>query len=178
MTASQWTAAAAGTLCLAAFSWAFSIRARRYHGISRFFAFESLLFMLLLAPGRWFRGPFSPPRLASRGFLIVSLYLAVHGIFLLVRLGKPRRGDWENTDRLVTTGLYGLIRHPLYASLMYLGAGIFLEHATTAAFLLAVLNTAALYLTARIEEGEMIAKFGEEYRDYMGKTKMFVPFLF
>jgi protein-S-isoprenylcysteine O-methyltransferase Ste14 len=41
-----------------------------------------------------------------------------------------------------------------------------------------VINIAANYLTARIEEREMTAKFSDQYRDYMKETKMFVPFLF
>jgi protein-S-isoprenylcysteine O-methyltransferase Ste14 len=36
----------------------------------------------------------------------------------------------------------------------------------------------ALVLTALIEEGEMRARFGEEYEVYKRKTKRFIPFLF
>jgi protein-S-isoprenylcysteine O-methyltransferase Ste14 len=38
--------------------------------------------------------------------------------------------------------------------------------------------TAAVYLTARTEEAENLAKFGQIYRDYMLKTRRFIPFLF
>jgi protein-S-isoprenylcysteine O-methyltransferase Ste14 len=43
--------------------------------------------------------------------------------------------------------------------------------------LLGAVNLAAIWVTARIEEEEMIAKFGEAYRDYMKETKMFIPFV-
>jgi len=42
--------------------------------------------------------------------------------------------------------------------------------------LLAIINFIALFLTARVEEGEMINKFGDDYRGYMKQTKMFFSF--
>jgi len=38
-------------------------------------------------------------------------------------------------------------------------------------------NLVAIWFTARIEENEMIARFGDDYRDYMKETKMFIPFV-
>jgi protein-S-isoprenylcysteine O-methyltransferase Ste14 len=84
----------------------------------------------------------------------------------------------ENTTRLVTSGLYGVLRHPMYASLLYLGTGIWLKGVDLVTTCLAVLNAVALFFTARLEEGEMLAKFGGEYRAYMGRTKRFIPFVF
>jgi protein-S-isoprenylcysteine O-methyltransferase Ste14 len=34
-----------------------------------------------------------------------------------------------------------------------------------------------LYITCRVEENEMIARFGDEYRQYMTRSKMFIPFI-
>lgn len=178
MTANQWVFLSVGTVFLAVFSWEFSLRARRYHGVARFFAFESLLALVTLNAGHWFKDPGSPRQLLSWAFLSVSLCLAVQGLYLLVRLGKPQKDDLENTTRLVTRGLYGFIRHPLYASLIYLGFGAALKQVTVWTAVLAAVNTAALYVTAKVEEGEMAAKFGEDYRTYMAKTKRFIPFVF
>jgi protein-S-isoprenylcysteine O-methyltransferase Ste14 len=177
MTPGQCYIIAMGTLFLVVFSWKFSIRAKRYHGIARFFAFESLLVMITLNSGPWFQAPGIPQQIVSWFFLGISIYMALHGAFLLVKMGKPK-GDLENTSKLVTTGLYGLIRHPLYASLVYLGFGAFLKQVTPVTVLLVVINTIALFITAKVEEGEMLAKFGEEYRNYMKVTKRFIPFVF
>jgi protein-S-isoprenylcysteine O-methyltransferase Ste14 len=43
---------------------------------------------------------------------------------------------------------------------------------------LGIINLLAIYFTGRIEEKEMIVKFGDQYIDYMKDTKMFIPFLF
>jgi len=43
--------------------------------------------------------------------------------------------------------------------------------------ILAFINLIALILTARVEEQEMVRKFGKEYREYMKQTRMFFPYL-
>jgi protein-S-isoprenylcysteine O-methyltransferase Ste14 len=40
-----------------------------------------------------------------------------------------------------------------------------------------VINLVAVYLTAKIEEKEMIARFGRDYIEYIQETKMFLPYL-
>ena len=72
---------------------------------------------------------------------------------------------------------YRFIRHPLYASLLFLGTGIFLKDISIITALFAFVNFVALIATAKREEKEMIGKFGEEYIDYMQKTRMFIPFV-
>jgi protein-S-isoprenylcysteine O-methyltransferase Ste14 len=38
-------------------------------------------------------------------------------------------------------------------------------------------NLIAIYITARMEEKEMIARFGKEYQEYMKESKMFIPYI-
>ena len=173
----SWIAFFVGTAGIAVFSWRFSIRAGRYHGIARFFAFESLLALFLLNRPYWFARPLTPVHLLSWLLLIVAAGLAGFGARQLLRGGKPE-GQIENMTRLVTTGLFALIRHPLYASLFYLGLGIWLKSVTPTTTALVVLDAVAVFLTAKIEEGEMKARFGVEYVVYMKRTKRFVPYLF
>ena len=84
----------------------------------------------------------------------------------------------EKTTHLVTTGIYHYIRHPFYSSLLFLCWGIFLIATTWPALLLALATTACLVATAKTEEQENITFFGNTYRTYMQKTRMFIPFLF
>ena len=44
-----------------------------------------------------------------------------------------------------------------------------------AQLILGAVNIVAIYFTARIEEKEMISKFGEDYIKYMWETRMFIP---
>ena len=168
------------SLLVVVFSWFVSIKHGRYHGIARFFAFESIALMVILDLKYWSVDPFSPLQLISWVLLCASIYVAAAGFILLVKLGKPKKNlvEFEDTSKLVTTGMYKYIRHPLYASLLLLGFGVFFKKIETAQVILVIINTAALYITASMEEGEMIKGFGDEYREYMKKSKMFIPFLF
>jgi protein-S-isoprenylcysteine O-methyltransferase Ste14 len=108
--------------------------------------------------------------------LICSAYIAADGYLLLKRHGKPD-SNFENTSFLVKTGLYGYIRHPLYLSIFLLGTGVMLKQPGILQIGFGLVNLIAIYLTARIEEKEMIARFGDEYRVYMKDTRMFIPFM-
>lgn len=172
-----WTAVAAGTAAIVLFSWFISIRAKRYHGIARFFVFESILLLALLNAGVWFSDPFAPLQIVSWILLTASLLLASHSIFVYFKLSASQ-GEFEKSTRLVVRGVYRYIRHPMYESLGLFGLGVFFKRITALTAVLAAVGLLAVYLTARIEEGEMRARFGEEYATYMRKTKMFIPFLF
>jgi protein-S-isoprenylcysteine O-methyltransferase Ste14 len=165
-----------GTILIILFSWFLSIKYKRYHGIARFFAFESVYILLLLNYRVWFTNPFSPLQLLSWIFLITSIYAVITGYLLLRRKGKPSI-NFENTSVLVKSGIYKYIRHPLYLSIFLLGTGIMMKDPGKVQLLLGILNLIAVYITARIEENEMIDKFGREYKEYMRETKMFVPYI-
>jgi protein-S-isoprenylcysteine O-methyltransferase Ste14 len=165
-----------GTVLIVLFSWFLSLRFKRYHGIARFFAFESVFILVLLNYKVWFTNPFSPVQLVSWILLILSAYVVITGYMLLKRKGKPD-SNFENTSLLVKSGIYGYIRHPLYLSVFLLGTGIMLKNPEKVQLFLGIVNLIAVYITAHIEENEMIAKFGDQYRIYMKETKMFIPFI-
>jgi len=165
-----------GTVLIILFSWFLSIRYKRYHGIARFFAFESVFILVLLNIRVWFVNPLSALQIISWIMLLLSIYVVTTGYFLLKRKGKPD-ANFENTSLLVKSGIYKYIRHPLYLSIFLLGTGVMLKNPATFQLILGIINLVAVYVTASIEENEMIAKFGDDYRLYMTETKMFIPFI-
>jgi protein-S-isoprenylcysteine O-methyltransferase Ste14 len=167
-----------GTILIVTFSWYFSIREKRYHGIARFFSFESIFMLVLLNLRVWFHDPFSPFQIISWILLIVCFYPAVAGFILLSIKGKPDDNHIERTTELVKSGIYKYIRHPLYCSLLLLGTGIMFKDPGKFQLILGAVNLLAIYFTARLEESEMKKKFGPAYIEYMHGTKMFIPFLF
>jgi len=134
----------------------------------------------------WFADPLSLRQMLSWVLLCGSVVLVVPGALQLLRQGKPspERPDdpslfaFEKTTRLVTTGVYRRIRHPLYGSLLLLTWGVYFKRPTWAGLALALAATAFLVATAKAEEGENLRYFGEEYRAYLKSTRMFVPRLF
>jgi len=167
---------AGGTCFIILFSWFLSIKYKRYHGIARFFAFESVFIMVLLNYNVWFESPFSIAQIFSWIFLILSAWIVISGYLTLKRKGKPEI-NFENTSVLVKTGLYKYIRHPLYLSIFLFGTGVLLKQPGKYQLILGIVNLLAISLTARIEEYEMIVKFGDEYKNYMKETKMFIPYV-
>jgi protein-S-isoprenylcysteine O-methyltransferase Ste14 len=117
--------------------------------------------------------------------LIISLYLVTSGVLLLRKARKPGvvRTDenlyrFERTTELVTAGIYKHIRHPLYSSLLFLSWGIWFKQPGLITAMLALLTSILLYLTSKADEEECVAFFGENYSDYMRRTKRFIPFIF
>jgi len=165
-----------GTIFIVLFSWFLSIRYKRYHGIARFFAFESVFLLFLLNYKVWFYDPFSVHQIISWVLLLLSIWVVTTGYLLLRKKGKSTV-NFENTSELVDSGIYGYIRHPLYLSIFLLGTGIVLKKHETVQIILGCINMVAVYITSKIEENEMIAKFGDSYRLYMTSTKMFIPYI-
>lgn len=79
-------------------------------------------------------------------------------------------------NRLVTTGLYGLVRHPQYTGLFI---GLFGEGVVHWPTLFSVglfpVIVLAYGLLALSEEKRVIEQFGEEYREYQRCVPMFFP---
>lgn len=157
----------------------------RQHGFYRFFAWETILILFVLNMNYWFIDPFSPRQLFSWAFLVISLYLIYAGVRMFRKMGvlderrmEPGLVSIEKTTELVTSGVYRYIRHPFYCSLLFLGWGIFLKHPTGLGGVLVTFVTVMLVVTAKIEENENLTYFGDPYREYMAKSKMFIPHLF
>lgn len=130
----------------------------------------------LLAGGAW------AGTLALASWL-VGLALLIAGTAILVRgfldLGRsltpmPRpRADAQ----LVQTGVYALVRHPLYGALIMGSVGYGLLTASPLTLLLAGLLTAFFSLKSRREEAWLLDHF-EGYGAYMERTRRFIPWLY
>jgi len=166
-----------------------SLRTPRSHGFPRFFAWECILALFcinFIDVRQWFGDPLSPRQMVSWVFLFGGIIPAVLGVHLLRTRGKPDAGRahdaalaWiETTTRLVTTGVYRYIRHPLYSSLLLLAWGVFFKRPSWLGGALAFGATGFLVATAKVEEAENVRYFGAAYGDYMRRTRMFIPFVF
>lgn len=154
-----------------------SLRQPGSHGFYRFFAWEITLGLFVLNFHTWFVRPFSWFQIISWFLLLFSIFPLISGFLLLLSEGKPK-GNFEATTELVTRGIFNFIRHPLYASLIFLTWGIFFKLPSILGGCLAMMATAFLYATARADEVECLVKFGQPYAAYMKKTKRFIPFVF
>jgi protein-S-isoprenylcysteine O-methyltransferase Ste14 len=162
-----------------------SLREPQSHGFWRFWAWEAILGLFVLNVDGWFRDPFSWHQVVSWALLTVAGFLVLYGVILLRLRGRqdPQRQDdslleFEKTTELVTVGIYRYIRHPMYSSLLFLAWGVFFKVPSWPGVGLVVAATGCLVAAGRMEEAEDIRFFGDAYRAYMKRTKMFIPWLF
>lgn len=156
----------------------------RSHGFTRFFSWECILVLFVINYEHWFKEPFSSKQVVSWLLLIISAWFVTEAALRLKRARKQGivRVDeklfrFEKTTKLVTSGIYRYIRHPMYSSLLLLAWGIWLKQPLAATLPVALLASWLLWLTARRDEQECLNYFGETYREYMTRTKRLVPFI-
>ncbi len=164
-----------GGLCIGLLSLP-ALRAGWKHAVPRSLAFLAILGLLVINFDAWVVQPLGGRQLLSCLLLLTSVALASLGFIVLHKHGHPQ-GSIDLTTSLVTDGVYRFIRHPLYASLICLAWGTLLKRVVPSTIILCFSATLLLYVTARFEEVFNLDKFGPPYAGYMGRTKMFLPFL-
>lgn len=79
--------------------------------------------------------------------------------------------------RLITSGPYALVRHPMYLGIFLTGlGGILLYRTWTLVFI--TLTGMGLVLRARREEQVLAAEFGQAWQDYCRRVPPFIPRIF
>jgi protein-S-isoprenylcysteine O-methyltransferase Ste14 len=81
----------------------------------------------------------------------------------------------KKNHKLITTGPYEKVRHPMYTVLAMFSVGMALVTANLLIILFGVLLMMGFPFWARIEEKKMIETFGDEYIEYMKRTGRFFP---
>ncbi len=133
---------------------AFTLSRSHRHRFPRFFAFEGLSALVLLNVRGWFRDSVSVHQIISWIFLASSLGLALHGFWLLRKVGSPEE-TFEDTQQFVTIGAYKYIRHPMYCSLLLGGVVVFFKSPSVLGFALFTFVFIFVFVAARVEEEEV-----------------------
>ena len=99
---------------------------------------------------------------AAAGVLFV---LHAHNLVL-----PRRRKGWGYAAVLVDTGLYGVVRHPLYLGVILFFCGGILVGQHWAVAVVAVAGLVTMYWSMLLEERSSIEKFGDDYKRYMQRV--------
>ena len=101
--------------------------------------------------------------------------IGVYWLFSSIGSGITSTSATRTEHKLVTSGPYRWIRHPLYTvgSSMFVAFGMMADNWFIAcmgvfAFIIMAIRTPQ-------EEANLIEKFGDEYREYMQRTGRFLP---
>ena len=141
------------------------------------------------------------PLILTVAFYILSIYLIIPQIISIVLfsigmsflifgivfnewarhiLGKQWSGAARilKKHKLITSGPYSVVRHPMYFAniLMHIGCIIIINsYVLLGLFLLIVL---ILGYRIKIEEQELLKKFGKNYEIYRKKVALIIPFIY
>jgi len=104
-------------------------------------------------------------------FLVPGAWLAIKG----VKGTTLKVAETHRTEKVVTTGVYSIVRHPQYLGGLLAHAGISFLLSAWYSLLVTPLMVVLIYLISRKEEEELIKEFGKEYEDYKKKVPMLMP---
>lgn len=104
--------------------------------------------------------------------------LGVYWLFSSIGTGITPVSATRKEHKLVTSGPYRWVRHPLYTvgSSMFISFGMMADNWFIA--FLGVLAFIAMAIRTPKEEANLVEKFGDEYREYMKRTGRFLPKVF
>ena len=114
--------------------------------------------------------------LALPGFILILLSICIN---LVSRRDLARYwtlfSTTEKEQKLVKTGIYAKVRHPIYLSGLILSLGFTLIAGNLYGLLFFILSLVAIVIRIKKEERELIKKFGEEYKQYAKETPLLIP---
>ncbi len=112
----------------------------------------------------------------------VALMLLAFGVNLSAMRTLGRFWDKlviKDNHHIVSDGIYGVIRHPIYTSYIILFVGYcFLFESWLSLVLLVAVCVVWFGSRIKIEENMLVEQFGDDYRDYMKRTKRLFPFVY
>jgi protein-S-isoprenylcysteine O-methyltransferase Ste14 len=112
----------------------------------------------------------------------LGVLLIAGAVFLFWRAHADLGLNWSPTleirekHELITRGIYGMIRHPMYASqwLLAIAQPLLLQN-WIAGFLNLLVFIPFYFLRVRAEEQMMLDSFGTQYQEYMKRTGRVLP---
>jgi len=118
--------------------------------------------------------PLTALRWAAAGVGVACLALSIE---CWLRMGKSWRMAVtpDQQTELVTTGLYGYVRHPIYALSILLMLCTVVVTPTAPVAAMAAIHIGLMIVKARNEERFLAVRHGAPYRRYLQRTGRFVP---
>jgi protein-S-isoprenylcysteine O-methyltransferase Ste14 len=112
--------------------------------------------------------------------VIIGIFcvFGIYWLFSSIGSGITPTSATRTEHKLSTSGPYRWVRHPLYTigSSFYISFGLIADNWFIIA--MGILAFIAMAIRTPKEEANLIAKFGDEYSEYMKQTGRFLPKLF
>lgn len=145
--------------------------------------FIAAIIAALFAPILQLAGLIAPlPALDHRSLQVAGIALAATGIVATVGAQQTMGESWRvgvdtrETTTLVSSGVFGWVRNPIFTAMLTFAAGSVLITPNLLALSGFVLLAASIELQVRVvEEPYLLATHGKTYRDYGSRVGRFLP---
>ena len=144
-----------------------------------------MITIYLLGPGEWFGHTWFRQNFVEHTNLVgmiglsISILGGIVACWARYMLGK----NWslsiqqKENHELIQSGIYKVIRHPIYTGLLLLFIGNAIIVGDNRAIIAIILVFVALWLKLRKEEKLLTDVFGNQYTTYKSHTKALIPFI-
>lgn len=147
---------------------------RLFYSILSVIGLFVLLYLMAIAPPKYFYVPNDAIKyvgmvLASWGVIIIMRAFKQLSIKEFIGLRSPQDSE------LITTGLHGRMRHPIYTGTILLILGMFVSVPSWSVMTCAIAIFIYLPIGIHYEEKKLIAHFGDEYLKYKKEVACIIP---
>lgn len=135
-----------------------------------------VIYLMITLPDRDFYqipAPWSYVMLAGQGISMLLLLVVGLQTDVLSFVGLRQLLEAEQSEKLLTTGFYGMVRHPLYTFILL---SLWLSASVSINFFMVYLGlTVYILVGIYFEERKLLREFGQAYADYRSVTPMLIP---
>ena len=132
------------------------------------------MFLLLeIFSGEFFtnENPFNPIQILGIFLLLSALILIPIPLLLFPKKREENEHNhFFDVPQLINTGIYGVIRHPQYLGWAFIMIGLIFLRQEFIGAIFGCLGLVLLNYCAKIEENNLVIKFGEEYEIYQSNV--------
>jgi protein-S-isoprenylcysteine O-methyltransferase Ste14 len=152
------------------------------------FVLLSLVISVLIIYLLWIPLPVSISGSVGRILKAVGVVLFLAGLSLTFWARRTLGAMWGISTsrqvkllpnhRLIQSGPYAWVRHPMYLGWWVSVLGLLMIYRTWILLGIFCMSLVIFYRRARLEESVLAGKFGEEWKSYVARSKCLIPFIY
>lgn len=125
--------------------------------------------LIILGQMIWKSGDILPLIYIGCALYVPATTFVISTFISLKHKGKPRSG-WEHTTMLIESGVFRIVRHPLYLGSALFTIGIILIIQSIPSTILGLVAIFCFWMASKKEDEFNIKKFGDDYKKYMERV--------
>ena len=149
---------------------------RLFYNVFSVISIAPVFYLMIALPDKGFYqipAPWSYVMLTGQGISVLLLFVAVLQTDAFSFIGLRQLFQEEQPGKLVTSGFYRIVRHPLYTFgllILWLSSSVSVN-----SFIVYLAFTVYILVGIVFEERKLLREFGQEYADYKSVTPMLIP---